>query len=285
MSNGRTAGFDPAGRGSTPRAGATLEELSIGALNRLLRGRPQGPAGPTPASSASYNHGMLCACGCERQANEGKTFIHGHNVRARENFGLKYGQSPSADTLVKLRASSKAYYDSAVDHPLKVAVAERRTCLGGHRFTVEVRAKMSAAKIGNTHCVGRKYSQETISKFRGHPAPRRKNPGARFNYGGIDFRSTWEVRAAKSMDALGVEWEYEPRPFRLSTGERYTPDFYISADRCYWEVKGYYSLGARLKIETFRAEFPETPLVVLTKNGLLALEAAARTRRLALLLD
>ena len=46
-------------------------------------------------------------------------------------------------------------------------------------------------------------------------------------YGGVKFRSKLEAQWAMYFDLIGAKWEYEPQPFRLSTGKVYVPDFII----------------------------------------------------------
>lgn len=54
-------------------------------------------------------------------------------------------------------------------------------------------------------------------------------------YKGYRFRSRLEARWAVFFDAMGMEWQYEPEGFVLSTGEHYLPDFYVAG--VYAEVK------------------------------------------------
>ena len=49
-------------------------------------------------------------------------------------------------------------------------------------------------------------------------------------YKGYRFRSRLEARWAVFFDALGVEWQYEPQPFRLGDGTGYLPDFCLEGD-------------------------------------------------------
>jgi len=58
------------------------------------------------------------------------------------------------------------------------------------------------------------------------------------NYKGYRFRSRLEARWAVFLDAIGVEWEYEPQGYEFDSGERYLPDFWISTWDCWIEVKG-----------------------------------------------
>lgn len=56
-------------------------------------------------------------------------------------------------------------------------------------------------------------------------------------YAGITFRSRLEARWAVFMDAVGVQWTYEPERIQLPTGGTYLPDF-VTRDGAYIEVKG-----------------------------------------------
>ena len=48
------------------------------------------------------------------------------------------------------------------------------------------------------------------------------------------FRSRLEARWAVFFDALGVEYEYEPEGFELTSGQGYLPDFRVTL----WGVRG-----------------------------------------------
>ena len=50
------------------------------------------------------------------------------------------------------------------------------------------------------------------------------------------MRSSWEVRYARHLDAIGARWDYEPDRLLLSTGKTYVPDFRIGD--VYVEIKG-----------------------------------------------
>lgn len=56
-------------------------------------------------------------------------------------------------------------------------------------------------------------------------------------YNGYRFRSRLEARWAKFFDGAKIEFLYEPEGYQLSTGERYLPDFYLTKQRRWVEVK------------------------------------------------
>ena len=55
-------------------------------------------------------------------------------------------------------------------------------------------------------------------------------------YKGYRFRSRLEARWAVFFDTLNIEYRYEPEGFDLD-GIWYLPDFYLSAQRCWLEIK------------------------------------------------
>lgn len=52
-------------------------------------------------------------------------------------------------------------------------------------------------------------------------------------------RSGFEVLYANYLTEGGEDFEYEPKCFKLKTGKRYTPDFYLCGSDTYIEVKGF----------------------------------------------
>lgn len=190
-------------------------------------------------------------------------------------------------------------------------IAKRVAALAGKRHSPETRAKISAIQTGKKRGpmppqtraalmksnLTRVVSAETREKMRQAQIARaargeapwqgRKRPGLsalmrtrtpphrkRVPYGDFVFRSGWERRVAQALDTLGVKWQYEPTRFDL--GDRcYTPDFFLPDDGCYWEVKGWYGPQSQMKVESFRRQFPDIPLVLFNKDCLLELERRA----------
>lgn len=56
-------------------------------------------------------------------------------------------------------------------------------------------------------------------------------------YVGYTFRSRTEARWASWLDAVGIDWEYEPEGLDLG-GVWYLPDFWCPAIRTFIEIKG-----------------------------------------------
>lgn len=57
-------------------------------------------------------------------------------------------------------------------------------------------------------------------------------------YQGKLFRSELEAGWACTLDHFSIEWEYEQHAYRLPSGTRYLPDFWLPARRTFIEVKG-----------------------------------------------
>lgn len=74
---------------------------------------------------------------------------------------------------------------------------------------------------------------------------------AKFVYNGIGMRSNWERMAAARFDEQNIRWEYEPKRFRLPTGQHYHPDFWLPDLNLWVEVKGYATFNALAKFDLF----------------------------------
>lgn len=57
-------------------------------------------------------------------------------------------------------------------------------------------------------------------------------------YMGRIFRSRLEADFARWFDNRGIAWVYEPEGYKLSNGECYLPDFFLPAQKAYFECKG-----------------------------------------------
>jgi hypothetical protein len=68
------------------------------------------------------------------------------------------------------------------------------------------------------------------------------------------MRSGYEVMFAEALDAKAIEWQYEPRLFKLEDGMRYRPDFYLPATDEWVEVKGWYKEKDKEKVRKFHEQ-------------------------------
>lgn len=80
-------------------------------------------------------------------------------------------------------------------------------------------------------------------------------------YNKFIFRSLWERNIARWLCLYNREWTYEQRTFSFSGYDRkpfqYLPDFHLTKDNTFYEVKGYLNSAGRSKIIRFRKVYPE----------------------------
>jgi hypothetical protein len=71
-------------------------------------------------------------------------------------------------------------------------------------------------------------------------------------FNGVKMRSGYEVMFAKALHQRDTEFHYEPKCFVLGPSTRYTPDFYVPSEDCYYEIKGHMTASAQAKIDALR---------------------------------
>ena len=86
----------------------------------------------------------------------------------------------------------------------------------------------------------------------------------------IWLRSSYEVRIARILDALKLDWKYEPYYFEMGN-KFYIPDFLIN-DIIFWEVKGYLNDASIEKITTFESYYPDKNLKLIFNDHIKMLE-------------
>ncbi len=80
---------------------------------------------------------------------------------------------------------------------------------------------------------------------------------------GHRVRSGWEANLCRLFSFLGVQYKYEPRPFALSTGTSYLPDFYLPVTNVFIELKGNYrGKSGTDKAEQFAHEHGQTLRII-----------------------
>ena len=84
-------------------------------------------------------------------------------------------------------------------------------------------------------------------------------------YDGTIYRSRLEALWAAQLDALGIEYVYEPQGYDMN-GVKYLPDFYLPKLDMFAEVKGMPDVKAALKIERLIDETGKD-VVLLLSNG------------------
>ena len=100
----------------------------------------------------------------------------------------------------------------------------------------------------------------------GKPCPHGKR-GYREDLGHY-VRSTWEADFARILKVHNLNYEYEPKIFRLikSNGEviHYTPDFYVKSDNTFYEIKGWLRDLDKEKIELFQKQYPQYNFILIS---------------------
>lgn len=81
--------------------------------------------------------------------------------------------------------------------------------------------------------------------------PKRKN----FVYKNIYYRSYWEIEVVKYFETNNIEWQYEPKVFKMDN-RTYTPDFYLPELNKWIEVKGYFRNINKEKFSKFKELYP-----------------------------
>lgn len=85
----------------------------------------------------------------------------------------------------------------------------------------------------------------------------------------VYFRSSWELAYARYLDKNNIEYQYEPKRFKISNGTGcYTPDFYIKGLNQWHEVKGFLTDKAKEKMEIFKNEYPKETLCLIDEKVL-----------------
>lgn len=92
--------------------------------------------------------------------------------------------------------------------------------------------------------------------------------------GRIWMRSSWEVKFAKWLDKLGLDWQYEAKRFPITMDgwtQSYTPDFRVPKWDMWVEVKGQLDAQSVERYAAFHAQYPEERWTWLCKDQLKAM--------------
>lgn len=83
-------------------------------------------------------------------------------------------------------------------------------------------------------------------------------------YSGCRFRSRLEARWAKFFDALGIKWEYEKEGYDLGEAGWYLPDFWLSDEKIWVEIKGQEPTGKERDKAEGLFHATDNPVIVLS---------------------
>jgi len=76
----------------------------------------------------------------------------------------------------------------------------------------------------------------------------------------IKFKSSWEADFARILNYEKLNWQYEPKTFKLSDGRHYTPDFYVND--IYIEIKNFLTTNDKNRHEVFLHDYPNKLVLV-----------------------
>jgi hypothetical protein len=126
------------------------------------------------------------------------------------------------------------------------------------------------------HCIPRcssasEYIKNELSKaLKGRTGGYREKGGRGKgdHYNGIWMDSTWEIEAAKRLDALKIRWERDTGKHRFryvdakGNNRHYFPDFYLPDYNTYLEIKGYWTNETHHKMNSVK-QLNQIKLIVL----------------------
>lgn len=90
-------------------------------------------------------------------------------------------------------------------------------------------------------------------------------------------RSSWEANFARYLKKEGIPYEYEPKTFYFNQWERrgamhYTPDFYLTEEDRYIEIKGQMDSVDRTKLKRMAKYYPDIQVELIDAPAYAALE-------------
>jgi len=199
---------------------------------------------PTCGKEFYYKHinNTFCSIKCGVKGRKGKTAPNSKEVKCKicgKIFLLK--GSKLKDRIIFF--CSKECY--AIQRSEWMKNPNKNPTYGiGH--SIETRKKLS--KIASKRLIDGKDNNQRTSKAR-----------KRKDLNDIFFRSSWESNFARYLNYIGEVWKYEPKTFFFEGYKRgslsYTPDFYLSRENVWIEVKGWMDSKSKTKLKRFKEQF------------------------------
>lgn len=206
----------------------------------------------------SYAHPKISPCGHRKHLWNCRC-ICGNNVKVTSGH-LKSGHTKSCGCYHKKQArkfNRKVIQAGARFDRLKVEKFlfikdsyDVYKCLCDCGNTTQVSS--SSLRSGNTRscgCLQRESSSITGSRV---GLDNMQGASRGWYYSGVHMRSSYEIMVAEILDRYNIEWQYEPKIFKLGDGCRYQPDFYLVEYDRWIEVKGYFTDVAKTKVAKFK---------------------------------
>ena len=116
----------------------------------------------------------------------------------------------------------------------------------GYTYIVseDTKEKISKSNFGKKHTLYnknkiRKTVNEHIENGNWHLSFSKSRT---FEYKGIKFQGSWEIKFAKYLDNKNIKWERPCKTYKYifeNENHRYLPDFYLPEYNLYIEIKGY----------------------------------------------
>lgn len=181
-----------------------------------------------------YGHQVSCGCIVMGKWNKGNT----NDEYSKSKIGEKHNRLSIVDIVKNKPYGYKMVCKcdcGGVTEQLYADIKKGKVkscgCYGKEQQSIS--GSVYGLKNGTTNCSKRKWGIEKDSEF-------------------IRMRSGFEVMYAMILNKENIEWEYEPKRFKLSDGLRYTPDFYLPKQDLWVDVKGRVTEKNRIKHKLFR---------------------------------
>ncbi len=184
-------------------------------------------------------------CNYVTKANLITHIRHSHNIVISE-YIKKYGEVISKKTKNKIKKTlKKKFREGKLISPFKyIDSSGKNNGFYGKNHTEE-----NKQKAVNTRYIkydGKYFSKEGKINFhknliKAQKTRINKNRIQRnFKYEDIYFASSWEKELAKWFDKNNIQWIYEKKRFKVDD-ETYLPDFWLTEEKTFVEVKGYFN--------------------------------------------
>ena len=209
---------------------------------------------------STKNQKYNCVCEC------GNSVVKQYSVLLHS---IKYGRRVSCGCIVigewnkgKTRNEySKSKIGEKYNRLFIVGVAKNKPC--GYKMvckcdcgnvTEQIYADLVNNKVHSCGCYGKEQQSKTGSLVGLNNSTincSKRNWGIEKNGKFIRMRSGFEVMYAMILEKENIEWQYEPKRFKLSDGLRYTPDFFLPEQDLWIDVKGRLTDKAKIKHDLF----------------------------------
>ena len=193
------------------------------------------------------------------------------NIKIVRGYCLKDGSTISCGCLLGKRNKGKRRDKKAKEHIgerfNKMTIVDIEPQKGNQRgyrmvcecdcgnITSQVYADLKNEKVFSCGCYKKEQASKTGSKVgldNGTINCSKRNWGIEKDGKFVRMRSGFEVMYAMILEKENIDWEYEPKRFKLSNGLRYTPDFYLPQQDLWIDVKGQITEKHRNKHKLFR---------------------------------